>query len=160
MGKTEAQKTTGFYLGILGGVILGGVFAYLVAILVRQRMQAFKQNAVPEETARHSRNILLAIDHQPAPEEPLPETSAAIPDDLKKIEGIGPKTEKVLFAAGITTYQALTAATPNAIRSILAQAGLPKMINPSSWGEQASLAAKGDWESLTSLQNQLKGGRA
>lgn len=160
MEKTGSQKTTGFYLGILGGVILGGAFAYLVALLVRQRMQAFTQNAVPEEAARHSGNILIEIDHQSGPPTPSSEQDLTTPDNLKKIEGIGTKTETTLYAAGIKTYHALSAATPDAIRTILDQAGMPKMINPSSWSEQAALAAKGDWEGLAVFQSQLKGGRA
>jgi hypothetical protein len=32
-------------------------------------------------------------------------------------------------------------------------------MNPEGWIEQASLAAKGDWDGLERLQGELKGGR-
>ena len=33
------------------------------------------------------------------------------------------------------------------------------MIDPSTWPEQASLAAAGEWDALQALQDELKGGR-
>jgi hypothetical protein len=81
-----------------------------------------------------------------------------IADDLKRIEGIGPKVEKVLKEAGITTFEALARANVADVQQTLNAAGL-QMMNPEGWIEQASLAAKGDWEGLEQLQNELKGGR-
>jgi nucleotidyltransferase/DNA polymerase involved in DNA repair len=66
-------------------------------------------------------------------------------DDLKKIEGIGPKVAKVLNAAGITTFEALARANPSEVQKMLDQEGL-QMMNPEGWIQQAELAAKGDWE--------------
>jgi LPXTG-motif cell wall-anchored protein len=79
-------------------------------------------------------------------------------DDLKKIEGIGPKVAKVLNAAGITTFEALARANPSEVQKMLDQEGL-QMMNPEGWIQQAELAAKGDWERLETLQGELKGGR-
>lgn len=79
-------------------------------------------------------------------------------DDLTKIEGIGPKVEKVLKEAGIKNYQSLSTANADRIRDVLKEAGL-QMMNPESWIEQASLADKGDWDALQKLQDELKGGR-
>lgn len=79
-------------------------------------------------------------------------------DDLQKIEGIGPKVSKVLNEAGITTFEALARANPADVQNSLNNAGL-QMMNPEGWIEQASLAAKGDWEGLERLQDKLKGGR-
>jgi predicted flap endonuclease-1-like 5' DNA nuclease len=80
------------------------------------------------------------------------------PDDLKRIEGIGPKVEKVLNDAGINTFGALARANLADVQNTLNAAGL-QMMDPEGWIEQASLAAKGDWEELERLQNELKGGR-
>ncbi len=80
------------------------------------------------------------------------------PDDLKKIEGIGPKTEAVLNEHGITTFAQLAAAGPEKIQAILDEAGL-RLGDPTTWSEQAALAANGQWEALAELQDRLKGGR-
>lgn len=80
------------------------------------------------------------------------------PDDLIKIEGIGPKVAKVLQEAGITTFDALANANPQNVQRVLDEAGL-QMMNPEGWIEQARLAAGGDWDGLERLQGELKGGR-
>ena len=79
-------------------------------------------------------------------------------DDLTKIEGIGPKVAKVLNDAEITTFDDLARAEAGDVKSVLNEAGL-QMMNPEGWIEQASLAAKGDWEAVERLQSELKGGR-
>ena len=79
-------------------------------------------------------------------------------DDLKKIEGIGPKVEKILKDAGIRNYEALSHANPEEVQNVLKEAGL-QMMNPEGWFEQAELAANGDWDGLQKLQDDLKGGR-
>ena len=82
----------------------------------------------------------------------------ASPDDLKRIEGIGPKVSRVLNEAGITTFEALARANLADVQKILNDAGL-QMMNPEGWIDQARLATKGDWEGVERLQNELKGGR-
>ena len=79
-------------------------------------------------------------------------------DDLVKLEGIGPKVARVLNGAGITTFESLARANSADIQKTLNAAGL-QMMNSEGWIEQASLAAKGDWEGLERLQGELKGGR-
>ena len=91
----------------------------------------------------------------PAEEEPTE------PDDLTKIEGIGPKISSVLQAAGITTYAALASTDAAQIRQILGDESpnLLRLADPSTWPQQAELAATGDWDGLAKLQGELKGGR-
>ena len=98
-----------------------------------------------------------------APEPPLAVRTAEIPvvtvaDDLKIIEGIGPKIEQILHAAGITTYAALAASDVAHLREILSAANL-RIADPATWPTQAKLAAEGQWAELETLQGQLKGGR-
>ncbi len=83
---------------------------------------------------------------------------AAPPDDLRRIEGIGPKVAALLGDAGISTYAQLAAAAPDHLREVLQAAGL-RFMDPATWPEQATLAAQGDWEGLATLQGALKGGR-
>ena len=85
----------------------------------------------------------------------------AVTDKLTKIEGIGPKIEKLLQAAGVVTFADLSKATQKTLKAVLAEAGSRyKMQDPTSWPKQAKLAANGEWETLKKLQGELKGGRA
>jgi large subunit ribosomal protein L21 len=79
-------------------------------------------------------------------------------DDLVKIEGIGPKVSKTLIAGGISTFEALANAQVEDIQKILTDAGL-RMMDASTWPQQARLAADGDWDGLKKLQDELSGGR-
>jgi len=81
-------------------------------------------------------------------------------DDLKRIEGVGPKIQKLLSAAGINTYKKLAKTDASAVRKILDAAGPSfKLADPGSWKKQADLAAKGKWAELKVLQDKLTGGR-
>lgn len=81
-------------------------------------------------------------------------------DNLKKIEGIGPKIEQLLFAEEIFSFQQLSETTPKRLKEILTQAGERfRMHDPATWPEQAALAAKGEWDTLKKWQDELKGGR-
>jgi large subunit ribosomal protein L27 len=81
-------------------------------------------------------------------------------DDLKKIEGIGPKIADLLVADGIVTFADLAAASVEKIQAILDAAG-PRYAthNPGTWAKQADLAAKGEWDTLKTLQDELNGGK-
>lgn len=81
-------------------------------------------------------------------------------DDLKKIEGIGPKIEGLLNAEGINTWRQLANTDPDRIKRILNAAG-PRyqMHDPGSWPRQSGLAADGKWDELQVLQDELDGGK-
>jgi predicted flap endonuclease-1-like 5' DNA nuclease len=94
--------------------------------------------------------------------EALGEPDQAVePDDLKVIEGIGPRMAGVLQHAGIQTFAALAALDPRRIKEILAaeDPNLSRLADPTTWPEQAGLAAEGRWQELEKLQDELKGGR-
>jgi predicted flap endonuclease-1-like 5' DNA nuclease len=82
-------------------------------------------------------------------------------DDLKAVEGIGPKISQVLQEAGVRTFAQLAATDTDQIRAILSAVDprLGRLADPSTWPHQAALAAGGDWEALRNLQSELKGGR-
>lgn len=84
-----------------------------------------------------------------------------VPDDLKRIEGIGPKLSSVLQEAGIATFAQLAEMEVGQIEQILQEADprLLRLANPSTWPEQAALAAAGEWDALEALQSGLKRGR-
>ena len=79
-------------------------------------------------------------------------------DDLELIEGIGPKIAAILKEAGIATFAQLAKEEPGNLKSILEKAGL-RLGDPTTWPEQAKLAAEGNLEGLKALQDRLKGGR-
>lgn len=86
--------------------------------------------------------------------------SQAKADDLKKIEGIGPKIAEHLSAAGIATYAALSESSADKIKEILTAAG-PRFAahNPTTWPKQAQMAANGEWDALKKWQDELDGGK-
>ncbi len=85
---------------------------------------------------------------------------AAEPDDLTRIEGIGPKIQELLFAAKIYTWAALSDTDVARLKGILDDAGERfQMHEPKTWPEQAKLASEGRWEELDKLQELLRGGR-
>lgn len=82
------------------------------------------------------------------------------PDDLKIVEGIGPKIEQLLKDGGISNLETLASAKEGRLREILTDAGKRyRLHDPTTWPVQAELAAKGEWDTLKELQDKLKGGR-
>ena len=81
-------------------------------------------------------------------------------DDLKKIEGIGPKIAQLLYKINIYTFEDLAKAKVSTLKDCLADAGSRyTMHDPTTWPKQAKMAAKGDWDKLKTWQDELKGGR-
>ena len=81
-------------------------------------------------------------------------------DDLKIIEGIGPKIAEVLNNADINNWATLAATEPGRLKEILEEAGGRfKMHTPYTWPLQARLAAAGRWDELKEYQKELKGGK-
>jgi large subunit ribosomal protein L15 len=101
------------------------------------------------------------VEAAPAKEKAAPKKKASKGgDDLKKIEGIGPKIAELLVDAGIGTFAKLSETSADDIANILAEAGSRYAShNPTTWPEQAGLAAAGKWDELNELQDRLKGGR-
>ena len=70
------------------------------------------------------------------------------PDNLEIIEGIGPKIASLLAERGISTFRELADTPIDQLTSILDEANLRRITDPSTWSEQAQLAADGDMEGL------------
>ena len=81
-------------------------------------------------------------------------------DDLKIVEGVGPKIETLLKEGGINTWAELAEAPVDRLKEILDAAGPRYQIHdPSSWPAQAKFAADGKWDELKEYQEMLIGGR-
>jgi predicted flap endonuclease-1-like 5' DNA nuclease len=86
------------------------------------------------------------------------EAEASPPDDLLRIEGIGPKVSTIVVAAGITTFAELANTDIARLQSILEEAGI-HTTDPHTWPEQARLAAQGKWDELQELQDRIVNGQ-
>jgi predicted flap endonuclease-1-like 5' DNA nuclease len=82
-------------------------------------------------------------------------------DDLKVVEGIGPKIESLFNEAGIYSFEQLATTAPERLKEILEAAGSRfQMHDPSTWPAQSKLAADGKWEELKRWQDELNKGQA
>lgn len=104
--------------------------------------------------------VILAPGTPDAADSPAATTAASSgPDDLRKIEGIGPKMNSILNAAGITTFAQLADYAVSALQEILDEAKVAHITTPETWPEQAALARDGKWDELNVLQDTLDAGR-
>jgi predicted flap endonuclease-1-like 5' DNA nuclease len=83
-----------------------------------------------------------------------------IQDDLKVVEGIGPKIEQLLHDADITTWRGLSQTSVSVLQAILRAAGSRfALADPANWPKQAELAADGQWDELQAYQDFLNNGK-
>ncbi|RXR19182.1 hypothetical protein EQG63_06970 [Flavobacterium amnicola] len=81
-------------------------------------------------------------------------------DDLKIVEGIGPKIEQLYHNEDIKTWKALSETPLKKSKAILAAAGDKYAVhNPGSWAKQALMAYQGKWAKLKKWQEKHKGGK-
>jgi len=121
--------------------------AHVVSERIDEAVESFNAKSTEEKTEK-------------TPAEPAKAADFAAKDDLKAIEGIGPKIEEILNAAGINTFSELENADVEKLKSTLADAGNRyKSHNPSTWPKQAGMAAAGKWDELKKWQDELDGGK-
>lgn len=81
------------------------------------------------------------------------------PEDLKIVEGIGPKIETILKNGGIKTWAQLGATSIDRLNELLTAAGdRYKLAKPNTWPKQAQMAASGEWSALKAYQDYLDKG--
>jgi predicted flap endonuclease-1-like 5' DNA nuclease len=83
----------------------------------------------------------------------------AVSDDLTLIEGIGPKMSAALISANISTFAKLAEATEEQLRSAISAAGMRFSPSLPTWSQQATYAARGDFDGLRAYQQTLTAGR-
>ncbi len=82
-------------------------------------------------------------------------------DDLKVVEGIGPKIEGLFNDAGILSFEQLANTSADRLKEILVAAGSRyQMHDPTTWPAQSKLAGDGKWEELKKWQDELNKGNA
>lgn len=149
-----SQELTKNALGALAALVAGFALGLIVAWIYWLQREGAKEEL--SETVEDERLTLEPVPLERT-SEPVVEADAE-PDDLTRIEGVGPKMSSVLKGADIVTFEQLAARDPDALRRILHEEGL-QFADPSTWPEQATLAAAGAWEALNALQEELSGGR-
>tara|TARA_R110002049_G_scaffold306800_4_gene505870 strand:+ start:815 stop:1357 length:543 start_codon:yes stop_codon:yes gene_type:complete len=81
-------------------------------------------------------------------------------DDLKVVEGIGPKIEGLFHSFDIKTWQALSDVSVAKCQEVLNSGGDRYRIHdPSSWPMQAKMCYEGKWEDLKRWQDKHKHGK-
>jgi predicted flap endonuclease-1-like 5' DNA nuclease len=81
-------------------------------------------------------------------------------DDLKLVEGIGPKIESMFKERGIKTWKALSDASVADCQKVLDGGGNRyKIHDPASWPMQAKMCYEGKWTELTKWQDEHKHGK-
>ena len=131
----------------LVAVVVIIALAFLIFWLQLRQGRTAEEKAEPEVAAASTESTASATASKPEP------------DDLKRIEGIGPKISNVLQDAGIMTFSQLAATDMARLKQILSEAKIGKLSDPATWPEQSGLAAAGKWDELETLQDELKGGR-
>jgi large subunit ribosomal protein L21 len=140
---------------------------YLTQILIEgivatgAKKVAPKAEAVKAEAkAPKAEKLVEAVEavEEKAPKAPKAKKAG---DDLVIIEGIGPKASEALVAAGIDTFAKLAAASAEEVKAILdASTSKVQHLDPTTWAQQAQLAADGKMDELKQLQDELNGGKA
>lgn len=81
-------------------------------------------------------------------------------NDLKIVEGIGPKIQELFHASHITTWKELSEAGVSRCKQVLDKAGPRfKIHDPASWPMQAKMAYEGKWKDLHRWQEAHKSGK-
>lgn len=114
----------------------------------------------PVEEAPVVEEIAAPVVEAPAPvvEEAAAPVEEVKPDDLTKVEGIGPKISSLFIEAGYTSFAKLAASNVDDLKKILADNSLAHHV-PDTWAKQAEMAAEGKWEELEKWQDELDGGK-
>jgi large subunit ribosomal protein L27 len=98
----------------------------------------------------------VAVAEAPAEETIAPakkSKKASNGDDLKIIEGIGPKIAELFNNEGITTFAQLAETSVEKMQEVLDAAGSRYAShNPNSWAKQAAMAAAGQFDELKAWQ--------
>jgi len=149
--EESSRDSLGALIAVLVGFVAGALAAWMY--WTQRGESAESPPSEPGEAGR------LTLELGPGDATWEPDAGAEVqPDDLTRVEGIGPKMSSVLQQAGIETFRHLARSDPQELKRLLRDERL-QFADPSTWPEQAALAAAGAWEDLAALQEELSGGR-
>ena len=134
----------------------------LTEIVIENITASGAKKATPKKEAKKAEPKVAAPVKEEAPKAEAKKApakkAAAKGDDLKKIEGIGPKIAQTLTDAGIATFAELAKTDAAKISEIIADVRGNHVTD--TWPAQAQLAADGKWDELKKWQDELDGGKA
>ena len=143
---------------------------YLTQILIEGISATGGKKSTPKKEEAPKAEATLKVEKAPKAEklvevveEKAPKAAKASKtgDDLVIIEGIGPKAAEALVAGGIDTFAKLAATSAEAVKEILdASTNKVQHLDPTTWAQQAQLAADGKMDELKKLQDELNSGKA
>jgi predicted flap endonuclease-1-like 5' DNA nuclease len=147
---------------VLLALVLGLVLGWLTTWLYYRGQVA----ALERDLAECRRGTAVPLGSKPALNEyQLAEASRTLGkkvrlDDLRIVEGIGPKIERLMNRDGIRTWAELATAPLPRLERILKRAGRRyNMHDPGTWSRQASLLVEARWVEFKELTDRLVGGR-
>jgi len=97
-----------------------------------QKSSGQKDGQYPNEFPEHEK---ILLETSPSPDAPVKSIKSP-DDDLKQIDGIGPKYEAVLKSLGINSFHHLANFKIEELETLLRNAGV-RIINCETWVEQA-----------------------
>jgi predicted flap endonuclease-1-like 5' DNA nuclease len=165
-----AERFSSDLLFIVIVLLIAAILGFLIGYFLRKRKAAEEVKSAESLGTAGSENILTAsaetheiiekVNYDTAVAEEIMEMEVGL-NDLKIIEGIGPKIESLLRRSSIDTWKKLADADAEKISEILVSEGgnKYKMHDPTTWSKQAQLAHDGKWKELKDLQDELLGGR-
>ena len=134
----------------------------LTEIVIESIAASGAKKAAPKKEVKKAEPKVEAKAAAPKAEKAAPKAAAikatGKADDLKKVEGIGPKIASTLVEAGISTFAELAKTDAAKISEIIA--GVRGSHVTDTWPAQAKLAADGKWDELKKWQDELDGGKA
>ena len=143
-----------------GYKVRNGHRQYLTELVIESIVASGAKKAAPKKEAapKKAEPKKEVAAKAAAPKKATPKKTAKA-DDLKKVEGIGPKAAEALVNAGIDTFAKLSKTEPAKIKEILTDASSNMAhLEPGSWPKQAKMAADGNWDELKEWQDNHKGG--
>ena len=129
----------------------------LTEILIESIVASGAKKAAPKKVEKKVAAPKAKVEKKVETEVVAPKKTTK-PDDLKKVEGIGPKISATLIEAGITTFAELANTDTAKISEIISNVRGNHVTD--TWPAQAKLAAEGKWDELKKWQDELDGGKA
>ena len=128
------------------------------AVVVDAPVKAVKKAVVADAPVAKAAVVAEAPVAEEAPAKKAKKADAG--DDLKKIEGIGPKIAEIFNNDGIMTFAQLAETSTEKMQELLDAAGSRYAShNPGTWAKQAEMAAAGQWGELKTWQDEMNGGK-
>ena len=112
-----------------------------IAVETKKAPKAKAKKGAKKSTAKKA--VKKVVAKKPTIKRAVRKATKVVADDLKKVNGIGPKMEIILNKNEITTYKQLAKTKIAALRTILETAGPRyRMLDPKTWAKQAAQLAK------------------